>query len=171
MHRSATSLVTKGLFKAKVHIGSNVLSPDSGNPHGYWEDTHWLNLNKHILALAGGDWYNIPHEADILKVGERADIKGEIKRLVKEREKYPLWGFKDPRTTLTIRVYMPYLVNPHFIVCFRSPTEIAKSLYRRNPQIGDMAHHLKLAKEYNRRLLAFLQEMVDMNDWSTLCEK
>lgn len=171
MHRSATSLVTKGMFKAGVHIGSNVLSADSGNPHGYWEDTHWLNLNKRILALAGGDWYYIPPEAEIIKAGKQPDVKREIKRLVKEREKYPLWGFKDPRTTLTIRVYLPYLINPHFIVCFRSPLEIAKSLYRRNPQIGDMAHHLRLAKEYNKRLLGFLTEMTNTDDWSTLCEK
>jgi hypothetical protein len=170
MHRSATSLVTKGLFKTKVHIGSNILSPDSGNPHGYWEDTHWLNLNKKILALAGGDWYFVPDEDAILKVGERADIKGEIKQLVDERKRYDLWGFKDPRTTLTIRVILPYLENPHFIVCFRSPLEIAKSLYRRNPKIGDMAQHLKVAKTYNQRLLSFLQEIVSQNDWSMFCE-
>ena len=65
MHRSATSLIAKGLFKTKVHIGSNVLSPDGNNPHGYWEDTHWLNLNKEILELAGGDWYIIPEEEKI----------------------------------------------------------------------------------------------------------
>ena len=171
MHRSATSLVTKGLFKTKVHIGSNVLSPDSGNPHGYWEDTDWLNLNKKILMLGGGDWYFVPEEEDILKVGERADIRGEIKRLVGARKQYPLWGFKDPRTTLTIRVILPYLENPHFIVCFRSPLEIAKSLYRRNPQIGDMAQHLKVAKMYNQRLLRFLDDMTGKNDWSIFCEK
>lgn len=151
-------MLTKGLFKTGVNIGSNVLSPDSGNPHGYWEDTDFLYLNKSILAEAGGDWYNIPSEENILKVGNRADVKGRIKKLVNEKyKKNNLWGFKDPRTILTIKVIRPYLKKHSFYVAFRDPLEIANSLYQRNPQIGDMAQHIKLANEYNRRLLEFLQ--------------
>jgi hypothetical protein len=165
MHRSATSLLTKGLFKCKVNIGSNVLSADSGNPHGYWEDTDWLYLNKHILAEAGGNWYDIPSEEKILKVGERADIKGRIKKLVDKRyAKYPLWGFKDPRTTLTIKVIRPHLKQHQFFVCFRDPAEVAESLLKRNQ--GDMAQHVKVANEYNRRLLSFLSEAVSNTHWA-----
>ena len=165
MHRSATSLITKGIFKVGVNIGSNVLSADSGNPHGYWEDTDFLYLNKWILAEAGGNWYNIPSEEEILKVGNRADVKGRIKNLVdKKYAQNNLWGFKDPRTVLTIKVIRPHLKKHSFIVAFRNPTEIAASLYARNPLIGDLSTHLKVAAEYNRRLLKFLGEV--NTDWT-----
>jgi hypothetical protein len=167
MHRTATSLLTKGLFKVKVNIGSNVLSADSGNPHGYWEDTDFLYLNKMILAEAGGNWYDVPSEENILKVGNRADVKGRIKKLVNEKyAKNNLWGFKDPRTILTIKVIRPHLKKHSFFVAFRSPLEIAKSLYTRNPQIGDMAGHIKLANTYNKRLLDFLQTITAETDWT-----
>lgn len=166
MHRSATSLITKGIFKCGVNIGSNVLSPDSGNPNGYWEDTDFLYLNKWILAEAGGDWYNVPSEEEIIKVGNRADVRGRIKNLVnKKYEKNNLWGFKDPRTVLTIKVIRPHLKRHSFIVAFRNPNEIARSLYTRNPQIGDMQQHIKVAAEYNKRLLNFLNEAVH-SDWA-----
>jgi hypothetical protein len=165
MHRSATSLITKGIFKVGVKIGSNVLSADSGNPHGYWEDTDFLYLNKWILAEAGGNWYNVPSEEKILKVGNRADVKGRIKTLVdKKYAQNNLWGFKDPRTILTIKVIRPHLKKHSFIVAFRNPTEIAQSLYARNAQIGDLSTHLKLAAEYNHRLLKFLDEI--NTDWA-----
>lgn len=155
MHRSATSLIAKGLHLAGVNMGTNMLPPDSGNPHGYWEDLDFLNLNKMILRLAGGNWYNVPDEQKILEVGERADVRGQIKELIEKRyAENDLWGFKDPRTTLTIKVIQPFLKEHFFYVAFRNPVEVAHSLLKRN--LGDMAAHVQVAKEYNRRLFEFL---------------
>jgi hypothetical protein len=167
MHRSATSLLAKGIFKAGVNIGSNVLSADSGNPHGYWEDTDFLYLNKWLLAEAGGNWYDVPSEEQILRIGNRADVKERIKKLVNAKyEKNNLWGFKDPRTILTIKVIRPYLKKHSFFVAFRDPVEIARSLYARNHKIGDMQQHIKVAAEYNRRLIKFLGEITATSGWS-----
>lgn len=47
MHRSATSLVAKGLAN-EIDIGVKMISiPD--NPQGHWENTNFINLNEAIL--------------------------------------------------------------------------------------------------------------------------
>jgi hypothetical protein len=163
MHRSATSLIAKGLSESGVYMGNNNMQQaDSGNPHGYWEDLDFQFLNKEILARAGGDWFNIPDEDAILSAGKKADIKGRIKGLIQKRyEQYNLWGFKDPRTVLTIRAIRPHLKNHSFFACFRNPNEVAQSLYTRNTGFGNgtVNQYLPVAKEYNKRLLSFLNEL------------
>ena len=151
MHRSATSLVSKGLSKSDINMGSSMLQADASNLFGHWEDTDFLNLNKSIISDAGGDWDNPPPENKIIEVGK--NYKEEIKRLIASKKK-PLWGWKDPRTTLTIRLFMPYLENPHWITCFRQPEQVAESLLIRNN--FPISKGLALCKEYNQRLLRFL---------------
>ena len=70
------------------------------------------------------------------------------------------YGWKDPRTTLTIRLYLPYLENPHFISCFREPDEVAKSLVAVGGFTLESAK--KLTKIYNQRLLKFLTEFTEI---------
>jgi len=154
MHRSSTSLVAKGLA-GEIDMGidwaNNPLQSDGRCR--YFEDFRFNRLNDAILAAAGGDWINVPPEEAIL--AQREAFAGPIRQLVEEASKgRELWGWKDPRTVLTIRLFLPYLVNPHYICCFRDPAEVGKSLERR----GDMeaAQGIQLAKTYNERLLRFL---------------
>ncbi len=161
MHRSATSLIAKGLHESGVYMGgNNMQQPDSANPAGYFEDLDFQFLNKDILARAGGSWLKPPLEKKILRVGRRADIEGRIKQLVKRRySQHNLWGFKDPRTILTIKAIRPYLKSHSFVVAFRDPVQVANSLYARNQQHGTIDAHIKLAHEYNKRLLSFLAKI------------
>jgi hypothetical protein len=151
MHRSATSLVAKGLCEAGVCMGQNLLGPGPGNPHGHFEDVQLIKLNDKILSLAGGSWKAPPDEHDIISVG--IQLEEEIKNIIKSHEA-SLWGWKDPRTTLTIRCYEPFLTNPIYISCFREPEEVAKSLYARDKM--PINEGVALANTYNRRLLDFL---------------
>lgn len=157
MHRSATSLIAGALNNFGVNMGEKLLGgrgdPKKRIPH--FEDLEFLRLNEEILFQAGGSWDNPPPERKILALKEKFAPK--IKSLI-ERKK-GLWGWKDPRTTLTIKLYLPYLKNPHFICCFREPIEVAKSLYRR--QKMPIKKGLKLAKIYNKRLLKFLREIYE----------
>jgi hypothetical protein len=155
MHRSMTSLVAKGLVHSgDCHMGKELLGAGHGNSKGHFENINFIYLNDFILNRAGGSWDNPPPEYDILKAGE--ELSQEIERLVRGSERNPVWGWKDPRTTLTIRCYMPYLVNPVFITCFRDPKKVAKSLMIRDG--SNYNQNLALAKEYNKRLLRFLTE-------------
>lgn len=154
MHRSATSLIAGGLKKMNIDMGKKLLGKDKSNPFGHFEDKGFMELNKKILNQAGGSWDNPPSEADIIEAGN--EFLKEIKKLTNKKG---LWGWKDPRTTLTIKCYLPYLENPHFICCFREPLEIAKSLQKREG--WPINKGIKLTKEYNNRLLQFLREGVE----------
>ena len=157
MHRSATSLAAQGAAKAGVHMGSVLLGEDESNEYGHFEDVDFININDQILKLAGGSWDNPPPESKIIEVG-KADEAG-IRDFIRVKEKEPFWGWKDPRTVLTIRCYMPFLKNPHFITCYRKPQDVAGSLYKRDEMPIDKG--LSLAKEYNQRMFSFLKEFVE----------
>jgi hypothetical protein len=154
MHRSATSLAAMGLYNSNVWMGEPLMGKNHTNIYGHFEDINFVQMNDKILQSAGGSWDNPPPEYEILKAGELHS--NSLKELVKSKEREPFWGWKDPRTTLTIKCYMPYLNNPHFITCLRHPKEVAWSLWKRDKtQIAD---GLKLGKIYNKRMIDFLQD-------------
>lgn len=151
MHRSATSLVAKGLAN-EIDMGSK-FEPAPDNPKGHWENWDFVNLNDRILAAAGGSWDNPPSRMHILGVEQQ--FSEEIKTLVGSfNAKGEDWGFKDPRTSLTVELYSKYLVNPHFIAIFRNPEDIAMSLQKRNGFSLEKGY--LLAHEYNDRIIQFL---------------
>ena len=158
MHRSATSLAAKGLHDSGVHMGEEFLSANGHNPQGYYENIEFVKLNDDILEAAGGSWFMPPGETAILL--QYQNFKTRIEELVKKSsDGYELWGWKNPRTTLTIDLYLSYLVNPHFITCFRDKHEVAESLCKRDNFIYQYA--VTLVEEYNRRLLRFLERFTN----------
>ncbi len=159
MHRSATSLIAKTL-DTEIDMGVKLPNLNEHNPKGHYENYSFVNLNDQILKVAGGSWDNPPPEENILALSENHELTSAIQLGIKMYQK-EIWGWKDPRTTLTIELYMPYLVNPHFICCFRSPVEVAKSLSKRHN--WDMEKCLRLCFEYNRRLNKFLGKYYSEN--------
>lgn len=163
MHRSATSLIAKGLSREINMGGLNMLKvPLFDNPKGHWEDRRFIALNDRILNSAGGSWDNPPDESEIVRAGYayKDDIRGLIQACEHDSRKKGLWGWKDPRTTLTIRLYAPYLQNPHYVCCFRDPYEVSQSLQRRNR--FTLEKGINLTKIYNRRLLSFIAEFAEI---------
>ena len=54
MHRSGTSLVTRGLDALGVPLGDNVLSQSApDNEKGHWEDIDVRKFNERMMASAG----------------------------------------------------------------------------------------------------------------------
>ena len=152
MHRSATSLVAQGIMRSGVNMGEKILGVTECNPYGHWEDIDFIHFNDKLLSAAGGSWREPPKELDILNLREEYDK--EIHDFVKSKERRPFWGWKDPRTTLTINLYLPHLVNPHFIACYRDPVEVGLSIEQRGDMNAESGR--QLAHEYNRRLNHFL---------------
>jgi len=155
MHRSATSLMGKGLFLSGVDIGEKLIGKKKGNMKGHWEDKEFVILNDKILKAAGGAWNNPPDEKSILEKGKQ--FNEEIKNIITKKKIKEIWGFKDPRTTLTIKLYLPYLkdVDVHFFCCFRKPIKVAESLKVRDGT--KIKNSINLAKIYNDRLLSFME--------------
>ncbi len=154
MHRAGTSMVAGVLARLGVDMGRELMPPNRGNPSGYYENVEFVRLNREILGQKGNVVLPLPSQADIIK--QKNKFSSRIKDLVEQSQTSPLWGFKDPRASLTIGLFLPYLVNPYFIVCQRQPLAVAKSLKKRDGL--DIEVGLKICAEYNRRLNKFFAQ-------------
>ncbi len=161
MHRTASSLVAKILKDLDVNIGIDLLEADNGNPKGYYENKVFIEMNDKILYLAGGSWDKIPTKKRLNKLLKKGKLQDEIKHIINS-QKDKIWGWKDPRTVLTIDFYKDYLVNPRYIIIERAFNDIANSLYKRNKM--PLVYGLELAEEYGKRLKEFLNK----TDYPTL---
>jgi len=129
MHRSGTSLVSGILTKLDINMGDKLFPKDPHNPFGHYEDIEFLRLNERILDSAGGHCNEPPTYNSII---EQQSIFGkEIKELIRRKNERDFWGWKEPRTSLTIDLYLPYISNPVFIFCKRDATGVAESMYKR----------------------------------------
>jgi hypothetical protein len=158
MHRSGTSMVTGILSKLGVDVGKRLLYPNAANPLGYFEDVDFFELNKQILRAAGGSWKAPPDIKDIL--AQRDEFSRPIRNLIKRKES-KLWGWKDPRTSLTIELYLPFLTNAHFIVCHRDSKEVARSLAQR--ENWKIQRGIRLKKAYDERINSFFEKCNRLN--------
>jgi len=155
MHRSGTSIVAGILNKMGINMGNDLVGKKPSNPFGHFEDKSFININRAILSKAYGSWDNPPNEEDIL--AQAKPFGKEIKELIGKKDSLnDIWGWKDPRTCLTIKLYTPYLINPYFIFCHRKDIEIAESLKRRNNY--EIQKSLNIANIYNNRVVNFFQE-------------
>ena len=155
MHRSGTSMIAGLITKMGISMGDDLLGKNPSNPFGHFEDRDFYNINREVLSKANGSWDNPPNEKNILA---QADLFNKrIEKLIKKKNNNrDIWGWKDPRTSLTIKLYMPYLINPYFIFCHRQDVKIAESLKRRDD--FEIQKGLDLTNIYNDRIKNFFQE-------------
>ncbi len=151
MHKTGTSLIAGILKILGVDMGKDLLESNWSNPLGHFEDKRFVQLNDKILKEAGGSWDNPPTREKILSLMPK--FSDEIKKLINEREG-KIWGWKDPRTSLTVGLYLPYLKNPYFIICHRDSMAVAKSLQKRDNM--DIEKGLYLSKFYSQQINIFL---------------
>jgi len=63
---------------------------------------------------------------------------------------------------------MPHILeiddDPFIYACFRRPEKVAYSLFRRSGHEYDKTRGIKVAKEYNRRLLKFLVDFLGLGE-------
>ena len=133
MHRSGTSMVSGMLERLGIDMGEDQPGRQFSNPLGHYEDGEFLELNELILAHAGGSWDN-PPSADL--ISDQAQVfEDRLRQIVQTKSQKTgdqPWGWKDPRTSLTIQLYFPYLKNPYIIWCQRDQAAISNSLWKRN---------------------------------------
>lgn len=157
MHRSGTSMVTRLLNLCGLYLGDEqyLLSPTKDNPEGFWENAQFQNLNDQILASFGGGW-DIP---PVLEIGWETSprltaIADKAKLLITEiSQQHPVWGWKDPRNSLTLPFWKKLVVNPKIIVCIRNPFEVSHSLAHIGGASSVFSYNLWLT--YNQQLLLY----------------
>lgn len=126
---------------------------NADNPLGFWEDLRFVALNDAILARAGGSWERPP--ARVLpparSLGDRW-LARRARRLLARAAPGTAWGWKDPRTALTLPFWTALAPDLRVVVCLRHPGAVAASLERRRHRRSDDGE--ALWRVYNRRLLA-----------------
>jgi hypothetical protein len=154
MHRSGTSLTARFLGACGVHLGERLLEGNAGNPHGHFEDLEILDFHEGVLARRRLTWLVTGGD---LPLQVTAKERAEAERLAAERSVRPLWGWKEPRTTLLLDLWAEVLPRAVFLLMFRHPFAVLDSLLRRqDPQVRkDPVRGLRSWVAYNEAALAF----------------
>ena len=153
MHRSGTSMVAKLLHQAGLNLGdeADLMPPAEENPEGFYEHLEFVSLNDEVLNVAGAGW-DCPPAAGFDWDDEALDpFRTRARHLAAPlRERLP-WGWKDPRTSLTLPFWRSAIGPLRTVVVIRNPLEVVSSLVRRNGFSAALA--LKLWHVYTERVL------------------
>jgi len=156
--RSGTSLTARLLNLLGVYLGNpdHLLGPSPSNEAGHWENVHLLAINEALLARLGGSWDRPPP----LPPGwedrpDLADLRAQAAvMLAGEFREATLWGWKDPRNTLTFPFWKALVPGLQGVLCVRHPVAVALSLQARNG--FPPARSFRLWWTYNRVALRYL---------------
>jgi hypothetical protein len=136
MHRSGTSALSGILQLLGFDLGADLIGPNEFNPSGYWENQQVVRLNERVLSHLGTSWsdvFMLPYRLD--KANLREVFEAEAKSILQNAfSGKRLWALKDPRLSMLIDFWLPYLRerDVSFIHVVRHPVEVASSLARRD---------------------------------------
>lgn len=156
MHRSGTSMVTRLLNLCGLYLGDekDLIPTKDDNPEGFWEHIKFQTINEEILALFDGAWDSPPAFEKNWEVSPYlTDINRRTQRLLEEISIQSPWGWKDPRTSLTLPFWQRHVPDLKIVLCLRNPFDVYRSLARRGYASSLFSYNLWL--QYNLQLLAF----------------
>lgn len=147
MHRSGTSCLAGCLEEAGLYLGEvNTSAPH--NAKGNRESRAIMELQDDLLRANSGNWDAPPRE-----VIWSAQYQARRDAIIAAYPTNHLWGFKDPRTLLTLSGWLEVLPSARFVGTFRHPLAVAASLQARNGIAIEKS--LVLWEIYNRLLLDY----------------
>ena len=155
MHRCGTSALARVLNLAGVELGDQVLGAHSCNRSGLWEHRAIVEANETILQSAGSSWFDVrPLPVGLRESAWDAATEQRIGAVLRDDfGDKPCWGLKDPRISLLLPLYRRVMaslsVAPLAIQMYRSPAEVAASLYKRDGIPRDVAGMLWLKYNLN----------------------
>jgi Sulfotransferase family len=157
MHRSGTSLVSSLLQHAGVHIGERLIAANSANPRGYFEDVDFYEYQESLLHARGQTYLHV--DSDFAFEPTEPERERALK-LITKRSHRPVWGWKDPRTSLFLHFWKALIPEARFLFVYRHPIEVLLSLLRR----GEFDSHPALLAgvnawhTYNAKLQSFFDQ-------------
>jgi hypothetical protein len=164
MHRSGTSMVARLLGTLGMSLGleKHLVAPQKDNPEGYFENGSMALFNDSLLAALGGGW-DSPPEPDFSVLGQdslewfRARAKLLTAAIASTKSSSNVWGWKDPRNSLTLPFWHEVLPEMKVVVVVRDPGDVAYSLKQRGgyhtTELG-----LNLWHTYYERIFSSLAE-------------
>lgn len=158
MHRSGTTMLTKYLSET----GSFFFGADLEHNH---ESLTFIKMNDWILRNCGASW-DIPEPYDFATNEYKELVKEHLleylrrlgwKRFCKKyfgaslTSRYQMdsgfWGWKDPRTSLTVDIWVDIFPRARFIHVHRHPLDVALSLQSRAKKFCRAASFTQQVKE------------------------
>lgn len=149
MHRSGTSFVA-GLLKIMgVDFGPDrdLMPPSQYNQKGFFEHIVLNGVNVELMNKFGGEWYAPPEfppgwEDSVALDTIRKRAQGTIEESFGNSK---LWGFKDPRTCVTMPFWRKVVQCPiRVVVVARNPIDSARSVERMQRILASEASNLWL---------------------------
>src|SRR5215211_483240 len=127
------------------------MPPQADNPDGFWEHLGFVGLNDELLDALGGAW-DLPPKTNENLSDERLDpLRTKAQLLIEGFHSAQIWGWKDPRNSLTLPFWEDLLPGLKTLIIVRNPLEAAYSMRKRNGT--SYAFGLRLWEIYNRRLI------------------
>ena len=140
MHRSGTSALAGILHLNEIIMGEESIfrpKPLPQNPKGFYENYLFRKINDKMLEKYG---YKVKSfKTDIPRIEANDQMKQKMKKLLlKYQDKYTSWGWKDPRTCLTLSIWLDILNELNLIDSFkilftiRNAQSVTRSLVKRD---------------------------------------
>ncbi len=131
MHGSGTSVVSQLLRELGVFMGSVLDS--------HYEAVHFSTLNEDLLYRAGGSWHRpepLLHKLEGGLFRGAAAARLALATFGSLRDYLPVqpvgaWGWKDPRNSLTLPVWLRLFPHAQVVHVYREPEAAARSVHRR----------------------------------------
>jgi hypothetical protein len=163
MHRSGTSMITQLLKELGLFIGKKL-------DHHY-ESFFFQRINIWLLQLSGADWsYPTPFNTLLNHTLLRKQCCEIIRHWlstrvyltylgiwnsVRYRSVFNLpffWGWKDPRSTITLPIWLDIFPQLKIIHIIRNGVDVANSLSRRSNHILEESSYDPSKKEISRKV-------------------
>lgn len=139
MHRSGTSVITRGLQALGVDLGPRLLPPEAGiNDKGFWEDIDITAFDVDLLKDLGHDWHTLtPILEQEMESPAITPLKLRAAQLLRSRlTDTDVFGLKDPRMArlmpFWLQVFEHLQIDASFVVACRNPMNVAHSLAKRD---------------------------------------
>jgi hypothetical protein len=178
MHRSGSSVITRGLQALGVDLGDHLMPPArNNNEKGFFEDLDIYWLNVRLLERLGSNWHRLDwFDARRLAFGtefaeERAHAASILKR---KMTGVNVFAFKDPRTAILLpfwqAVFKNMDVEPRYLLTVRNPLGCAFSIAARDkyhPVVGvylwarHMIEAVVQTERYPRIFVSYTRMMED----------
>src|SRR3984893_1664706 len=146
-------MLTRLLHACGLYLGpkDELMPAQADNPDGFWEHLGFVALNDELLNELGGGW-DLPPKSDETFEHARLDpLRMKARLLIERFNSAGLWGWKDPRNSLTLPFWQDLLPGMKTLIIVRNPLEVAHSMKERNGT--SYSFGLRLWEIYNRRLI------------------
>ena len=127
-------MVTRLLHGCGLYLGPKdaLMPPQTDNPDGFWEHLGFVALNDELLEALGGAW-DLPPKSNQSLSDERLDpLRMKARLLIEGFHSAQIWGWKDPRNSLTLPFWEDLLPGLKTLIIVRNPLEVAYSMRKRN---------------------------------------